>query len=155
MGRALSLRSLPSRLKAVFTGKAPAMAGQPVDVSGLKRILAFAKKRGGGLGGWKGALTGAALVSLPFALRRWWINRQMRARGGGAAAEAASTAEANIAAAKKLQEWRKGQLAQLARAVGPGAPAWSPPSAPEAPGPLPAAEPTPGPFSRYELTPFE
>lgn len=181
MGRALTLKSAPARLKALLLGKKPRMgkavsalkpgtimgalksffsrkmpfAGRSVNTQGAKKILEMAKGRGVGLGGWKGALAGAALVTLPFAIRRWFINRAMRERGGGAAAEAATTAEANIAAAEKLKDWRKQQLAQLETAVGPGAPAWTPPDAPAAPGPAPAPTPTPGPFSQYELVPFQ
>ena len=163
--------TVPDALKDPKVLKQMASAGSVRNIFGrLKSMLPWAKKLKGlgqrrellalgrapkiGLGGWKGALAGAALVSLPFALRRWWINRQMRARGGHAAAEAATTAEANIAAAEKLQSWRKKQLAQLEKAVGPGAPPWAAP-AQQVPGPAPAPAPTPGPFSSYELTPFQ
>ncbi len=145
-----TLRGILGTLKSVLKLK-----GVPTAAAQRSQILARAAGRGRGLGGGKGALIGAALVSLPFALRRWWINRQMRARGGRAAAEAATTAEANIAAAQKLQAWRQKQLAQLEEAVGPGAPTWTPPVPPVAPGPAPAPAPTPGPFGRYQLTPFQ
>lgn len=152
IAQAGTIRGMLGTLKSVLKLKG-------VPAAAAKRRALLSQLGGVGkkvrLGGGKGALLGAAAVSLPFAIRRWWINRQMRAQGGRAAAEAATTAEANIIAAKKLQKWRKQQLAQLEEAVGPGAATWTPPAAPAAPGPAPAPTPVPGPFGRYELTPFQ
>lgn len=152
IARAGTLRGKLGTLKAILTRK-----GVPPAATLRNRLLtslAATGKKGTRLGGWKGALLGAGVVALPFAIRRWLINRQMRAQGGGAAAEAAGTAEANITAAKQLQAWRKKQIAQLEAAVGPGAPAWTPQSASPAPGPSPTPAPAPGPFGRYELAPY-
>jgi hypothetical protein len=147
--------TLKGKFKQLFAKKPPTAAQRAATTGATERrkLLSQAKSKAR-LGGGRAAVVGALAATAPFMLRRWWISRKTRAKGGTAGLEAAQQAASDIEAARKLQEWRQRQMAELEKAVGPGAAKWQPPVTPASPEAQPTSVNVPGPYAKYELLPY-